>query len=241
MYRGLLSWKTLMAMLLAFAFLGAAVPNLVGENPPKPQVLKSKVFRLQYCDPNDVMEIYQGLMDENETPLPMQPLPMNPQGQLGGQLGLGGGGALGLAGGIGGLGALGIGGGLGGMGAPVQNQVTVDNRTRSLIVRATEKNLQLATDLVAVLDLPKDKPLPQVKSLKAFQLKHADAEELLGVLQNLETDARMTALGEAKMLIVAGPDASMMEIADLVKELDVPTPPQLKPSEERKLLTPKGN
>src|SRR5262245_18991264 len=103
-------------------------------------------------------------------------------------------------------------------------QVAVDKRTRSLVVRASEKNLQLAADLVAVLDLPKNKPLPEVKSLKVFPLKHADAEELMSTLQALGLEARMVALGEAKMLIVAGPEEAMKEVGDLVKDLDVPAP-----------------
>jgi len=241
MCRGMISWKTLMAALLAVAFVGAAVPSLVGDD-TKPPVLKSKVFRLKYCDPNEMMTVLNGLLDENDPP--QQPMGGNPAGLPGlpggGMLGVGGGGPGALGGG--GLGALGVGGGglggFGGMGP--QTQVTVDMRTRSLIVRASEKNLQLAADLVAVLDLPKDKPLPSVKSLKVFQLKHAEAEELVQVLQNLEPEARMIALGEAKLMIVAGPDAAMKEIADLVKHLDVPAP-EVKPEEQRKLLKePKG-
>src|SRR5262249_17137384 len=99
-------------------------------------------------------------------------------------------------GGIGGLGALGI----GGFGGPPSFQVSVDSRTRSLVVRASEKNLQLTADLISVLDLPKNKPMPEVKSLKVFTLKHADAEELMNTLQTAGVEARMVALGEAKML-----------------------------------------
>jgi hypothetical protein len=223
MFRALLSWKSLLVVLLSFAFLGAAVPNLVGENPPKSPVLKAKVFRLKYCDPSEIMEILNGLIDENDPPPP--PLPMNFQQPMGG--------ALGIGGGIGGIGGM---TGFGGNPLGPQNSVTVDTRTRSLVVRLSDKNLQLATDLVASLDLPKDKPLPEVKSLKVFQLKHADAEDLLKVLQEVNQDVKMMALGEAKMVIVASSEAVMKEIAELVKDLDVEAVPEPKPEEQRKLL-----
>lgn len=134
-------------------------------------------------------------------------------------------------GGIGGFGGIGFGGGSGAF------QVSVDARTRSVIVRASPKNLQLTADLISVLDLAKGKAMPEVKTLKALPLKHADAGEIMNALQNAGVEARMVALGEAKMLVVAGSDEAMKEVADLVKDLDVPTPPELKPEEQRKLFS----
>jgi type II secretory pathway component GspD/PulD (secretin) len=239
MSRSLLSWKALALAMLAFVFLGAAVPTLVGENPAQPPALKAKVFRLKYCDPNEMEQVLQSLLDPNDP----SPMPLNLPGPGGppmggvGMLGVGGVGvgAPGIPGG--GLGALGVGGigGFGGM--PGAFQVSIDPRTRSVIVRASDKNLQLTADLISVLDLPKGKAMPEVKTLKALSLKHADAGEIMNALQAAGVEARMVALGEAKMLVVAGPEDAMKEVADLVKDLDVPTPPELKPEEQRKLFS----
>jgi hypothetical protein len=38
-------------------------------------------------------------------------------------------------------------------------------------------------------------------------------------------------------LIVAGSEDAMKEVADLVKDLDIPTPPEVKPEEQRKLFS----
>jgi hypothetical protein len=243
MIRALLSWKALACGLLAFAFLGAAVPSLVGENQPKPPLLKAKVFRLTYCDPSEIEQVLQTLLDPNDPPMALAGMPGIPPG-VGvpgtpaapgvGMLGIGG------VGGAGQLGAVGFSGagavGFGGIGGTPAYQVSVDARTRSLIVRASDNNLRLTADLISVLDLPKSKPMPEVKTLKALPLKHADAEEIMNTLQMAGVEARMVALGEAKMLVVAGSEDAMKEAAELVKELDVPAPPEQKPEEQRKLF-----
>jgi hypothetical protein len=119
----------------------------------------------------------------------------------GGQLGaLGGGGQLGAFGGGGQLGALG-GGGLGGFsggvvnlaqafgmaGGPPSNvagasagatRFAVDARTRTFLARGPERELQIVTDLITVLNTAPGKPLPKVKSLHVFKLKHAMPEDV---------------------------------------------------------------
>jgi type II secretory pathway component GspD/PulD (secretin) len=99
-----------------------------------------------------------------------------------------------------------------------------DPRTRSLIVRGTEKDQQLAADLVAVLDTPEGKALPEVKALKAFRLQHLDPNDLTNIL--LQLDPRMTyrlaPIGRMKLLLATGTEEQMKELADAVKKLDVP-------------------
>ena len=99
-----------------------------------------------------------------------------------------------------------------------------DPRTRSLIVRGTEKDQQLAADLIAVLDTPEGKPLPEVKALKAFRLQHLDPDDLTSMLQTL--DPRMTyrlaPIGRLKLLLATGTEEQMKELTDAVKKLDIP-------------------
>ncbi|HEV3237451.1 MAG TPA: secretin N-terminal domain-containing protein, partial [Gemmataceae bacterium] len=92
-------------------------------------------------------------------------------GMLGGGLGLGGGGLTGIGGG----GLIGAAGGVPGAG-PMSWRIAEDPRTKSLVVRGPEKVIEIAADLVAVLDLPADKPIPAVKNLRAYKLKHAKAD-----------------------------------------------------------------
>jgi type II secretory pathway component GspD/PulD (secretin) len=99
-----------------------------------------------------------------------------------------------------------------------------DPRTRSLIVRGTEKDQQLAADLVAVLDAPEGKPLPAVKALKAFRLQHIDANDLASMLQQLDPRMgyRLAPVGSMKLLLATGTDEQMKELTDAVKKLDIP-------------------
>jgi type II secretory pathway component GspD/PulD (secretin) len=113
-------------------------------------------------------------------------------------------------------------GGIGGVLGQGQSwRLAMEGKTRSLIVRGSEKNLQTAADLVAVLDLPKDKPIPRVKSLRAFRLRHAEASALAEELKKLEMNVRIVGDAESNTLVVAGPEAEMKEIADVIEQLDV--------------------
>jgi type II secretory pathway component GspD/PulD (secretin) len=100
-------------------------------------------------------------------------------------------------------------------------RVTEDPRTKSLIVRGPDRIIDLATDLVAVLDLPADKQMPTVKNLRAYKLKHAKAEELNTVLTNLELDARTVPVEKGNILIVAGNEDVIKEIDGVVEALDI--------------------
>jgi hypothetical protein len=108
--------------------------------------------------------------------------------------------------------------------APQTCRAVADVRTRSLIVRGTAKDLQLAADLVAVIDTAEDKPLPGVTSLKAFRLKHVDAVDFCNMMQQLDTNItyRLVPVGRMKLLLATGSDEQMKELADAVKELDIP-------------------
>lgn len=174
---------------------------------------KTRVFRLAKTDPEEVKEIMGTLLDF--IPVPPMPGPMN---QLGG------------------LGAVGFGGMVGG--GPSPFSIAHDPRTKSIVVRGTDKHIQMAADLVTVLDGPQGKDPPEVKSLRAVTLKHAKPEEIASVIEGLELDARLVPLTAAKIVVFTGSDQVMKEVAELIKELDVPVDPEPKKDERKKLLDP---
>ncbi len=112
-------------------------------------------------------------------------------------------------------------GGPGGAAGEPGWRVTVDERTRSLIVRGTRHDLQIAADLVAVLDRAGGKAVPKVSNLHAFKLRYARAERLAQILDELGVKARVVPLQQANILIVTGPAEAVKEVSDLVQELDV--------------------
>jgi hypothetical protein len=126
------------------------------------------------------------------------------------------------------------GGFVGGVAGPAPGwHVTVDDRTRSLIVRGSRRDLRVAADLVAVLDTPPGKPLPKVSSLRAFKLRFARAPKLAEILEALELKARAVAMPKTNTLIVAGSDEVLKEVGDLVQELDVEGKGKEEPGEGR--------
>ena len=108
-----------------------------------------------------------------------------------------------------------------GAGPTPEWRLTIDERTQSIIMRGSRKDLERAADLIAVLDLPGGKPIPKVKNLRAFKLKFANVNKIAEILDQLGTEARILPLQQTNRLIVAGPDAAIKEVAELIEELDV--------------------
>jgi hypothetical protein len=224
----------------------------IGEKPRKggeapPPAMKTKVFQLTYTEPEEMRDVLEQLLSAAEQALMMSQGMQGPGG-AGGLAPMGGFGGIGggpvPAGGVGMMGGFGFGGGFGGalgalgggMGPTVR--VTIHPRTSSLIVRGSVKDLQVATDLVTVLDRPADKPLPEVKSLRAFKLKHADADALVQTVQELEIPVGVVPLSGEKIILATGPDEALRELVELVTELDVAPPKDEKGKKEprRKLF-----
>jgi hypothetical protein len=179
----------------------------------------------------------------------------------GGALGFGGasaptpaGGALGFGGapaptgGTLGFGAAPPGGGIGcffgngGVNPTPVWRATAQARTRAVIVRGSDRHLNVAADLVALLDRPANAPLPKLLVVKAFPLKHATAEELAEVITALSFDNVKLATPDERLLTLVAPDDVVRSVAELVKELDVPGTgnPDVKPKREPK-KGPKSN
>jgi type II secretory pathway component GspD/PulD (secretin) len=141
--------------------------------------------------------------------------------------GIGGVAGIGGFGGIGGLGALGgvpggFMGGLGGLPEPAPRyKIAVDERTNAIVIRGTEHDIQVAAELVALMELPKAKAPPPLKYLRAFKLKHGDAAAIATLLNELEVDARVVALVDPNLVVVSGSEEATKDIAEAIKELDV--------------------
>src|SRR4051794_12010159 len=106
---------------------------------------------------------------------------------------------------------------------PATLRVVVDLKARALVVRGTEKDLEFAGDLVAVLDAPEDKPVPATKEVRAFRTRR-DAAEVFRMLSGLdaEPEYRAPACGRMKLIVAVGPAEALEDLADTLKELDVP-------------------
>ena len=96
--------------------------------------------------------------------------------------------------------------------------------TRSLVVRGTDKDLQIAADLVAFHNRDKGKPLPKLQVLRSFSLKHAEASDLDRIVRELGLPVRVVPYDEERALLAAGSDPAIQELAELIRELDVPEP-----------------
>jgi type II secretory pathway component GspD/PulD (secretin) len=142
-----------------------------------------------------------------------------------GALGMGGGAGLGgMAGGFAGGGLGGFGGFAGRATGALQGaswRIAVDERTNSLIVRGNESDLRTIGEIVAALDVGDGKAATKLKNLRTFKLKHADVSQVSQIVQDLELNVRVSVLPSSEMLVIAGGESALKEVADLIEELDV--------------------
>ncbi len=96
----------------------------------------------------------------------------------------------------------------------------IDQRTRSLIVRGTEKDIQAVAEFVAILDLPPNKPIPKLKNLHAFKLRFANPENVSEVLKALNIDVLVAKIPKSTILLLNGPEAAIKEAAEIIEALD---------------------
>ena len=171
-------------------------------------------------------------------------VPGAPQGGAGiGGAGIGGAAFGGLQGGVPGhgLGLLGFGGMIGGGTLPPDSnaaRLALDKRTGSVIIRGPEKEVQIATDLVKLLDNPPGKPLPEVKSLRAFPLKHTKPSNIASLANEVDIGVALLPLDEAKLLVAVGPPEALREVVELVSALDAAVEKRPDTEKRRKLFAP---
>lgn len=183
------------------------------------------VFRLKHRDPEEVQAVLVALL-----PAP-QAARAPSGGGPGGMMGPGrpGSGAVAGAGGPGMAKMMGMGGGMA-AGMPGMGVVgylggtwrlAVDPRTRSVIIRGTDKDLRMAQDLIEALDGADGAGAVKLKNVRIFRLKHASADEVQGILQTLDIKATVAAAPKGRLLVVAGPEGVLKEVADVIEALDV--------------------
>jgi type II secretory pathway component GspD/PulD (secretin) len=231
----------------AFALVGAALligGTVVGQPQTKTKgpstdassSLVTRVFTLKHTEPAEVVQainMFLASVAALNPPAPGAGAPAGagPRPQLVPSF---------IPGGPGG-GSGGVGGFAGGAppGPAHESRIFLDERTGSIVVRGPDSEVQVAADLVTLLDSPADAPLPDVKSMKAFTLKHATANSIAELANTLNLHVAVLPLDEAKLLVVAGPSEAMRELGDLVKTLDVPAP-KAGPLLRKKLFGPRA-
>ncbi|MEO2034588.1 MAG: secretin N-terminal domain-containing protein, partial [Planctomycetaceae bacterium] len=167
----------------------ATAPNC--PKTPKPaasEKLSTKVFRLRTVDLEDAQAAPETLLSQLPDESTDTEIKPGPNGGLGG-----GGGDFGSGGGSFGGGSFG-GGSFGGGGVGTGAAIVVHKRTNSLVVRGTKREIQVAIDLITVLETPSEKELPKTSSLLAIQLMHADADDLNELLEELDVEADLLPL-----------------------------------------------
>jgi hypothetical protein len=227
------------------------------ETAPAPQ--RIKIFRLMHRQPGEILEILRGLTPVFEGGAQGVPVAYTAfvtegsNGRPGMNKGRPGGGpAGGMASMMARMGRGGMAARMGGPGVSSEASTSrfpcyfaIDQRTRSLIVRGTEKDLQAVADFVAILDLPDDKPIPKLKNVHAFKLRFARPSDVNDVLKQLNIDVLVAQIPKSNILLVNGPDSAIKEATEIIETLDaevkegaptkgveaVPAPTEVKPAQ----------
>jgi len=106
-------------------------------------------------------------------------------------------------------------------GGLLRYRLTVDEKTKAIMMRGPEPDVLLASELMTVLDLPEDQPVPgRLAAIRAFRLKEADAEKVAENLQGLGPRAKIVSVPELRLVIAAGPDQDLKDLSEAIKTLD---------------------
>ncbi|MGE3807277.1 MAG: hypothetical protein AB7K24_21650 [Gemmataceae bacterium] len=107
-------------------------------------------------------------------------------------------------------------------------RVVYNDSRRLVVVRGYRNDLEIAEEVVALLEAPADKPLPKSKRVRAFRLKNVETGVAREVIEALELNVD---LAEAEgMLFMVGPDHLVDQLAKVIAELDVPAMKPLGPA-----------
>lgn len=199
-------------LLLVPVFLACAGSVTMAQDKKVKDSIHVKVFRLQLCDPEEVAPVLDQLLERG---------PMDPDAGIL---------PIGLPMGLPmGLGLLPM--GLPPMGFPMiapsppeppQLRVLTDIRAGAVIVRGREEDIQIAAEIISVLESPAGKPLPKTKFIEAISLTHAQASDMASLADGLDLPIRTVGLTDLKMVIGFGPDDMLRKWGRMVRDLDVP-------------------
>lgn len=165
-----------------------------------------KVFRLRYRDANEMVEIVQ-LFAQTQSG------PDDPGGvSATGVPGSGQAARLRQTGGLAGRDAAG--------GGSAKLRVVADQRSGSIVVRATKEILAQVAKVVKTFDVPPGEvPVFEDPSQGAFTVRHADPEHVVQLLRGLGIDAMVAP--NTKTLSVRGSESTLKEVGELIEALDV--------------------
>jgi hypothetical protein len=214
-----------------------ANPPAQAPAPPPQAKYGLKVFKLSFTDPLEMKAVLEQVLElARQAGNPMLGGVPVTGGQALGNIGnppvnqFLGGGVNNFMGGVGVIG----GQALGNIGNPSAGfHLAVAPRIQAVLLRAGERELKICTDVVTVLDTAPGKPLPKVKNIGVFPLKHAEADQVKALAEELGFP--LLSLPAAK-LVIAPDVASLDELETVIRELDVPARPALPPEKRKKLL-----
>jgi hypothetical protein len=200
-----------------------------GDEGEPDELLQIKVFRLRHVDP-DVLAKVAGKLFLPPGAMPGVPpgfgvpKPGDPAGAGFGGLGGAGFGGFGGAG-FGGLGGAGFGlGGLGFVGGGpgfLGVRFAADKRTRAFLVRGSAEDIQVVTNLVALVDLKPGQPRPKVPRMASFDLRHSTPESVAEAVEKLGIEVQVAAVPNTRTLVVVGEEPAIRQVRLVVEALDV--------------------
>ncbi len=105
-------------------------------------------------------------------------------------------------------------------GAGTAAPVAVNERTKTLFVRGTEKQLEIVEDLIKVLDTAPGQELPSANGLNVVRLRHTKVDEVLQVLTGLGLQQQVIPLTKVNALILPQSERQANDVRVVIENVD---------------------
>lgn len=105
-------------------------------------------------------------------------------------------------------------------GAGAAAQVAVNQRTKTLFVRGTDKQLEMVENLIKILDTAPGKEPPSGNGLNIVRLRHAKVEEVLQVLAGLGMQQQVIPLPKMNALILPQSERQANDVHLVIENVD---------------------
>jgi hypothetical protein len=110
-----------------------------------------------------------------------------------------------------------------------QVKLVTDPRSKTVMARGPERDVQVVGDLVAVFNTTDPKRVPKVKGFQVFQLEYANPEEVALAVTELRIGAKVAPIigsgkrkeETLKLLLARGTDEQIREVRAVVEGMDV--------------------